>query len=316
MLIRALYTNFESTLYCPISRILSRLETSSTTRFEFIHAPQYAFHIADENLNLPEATRGMHMCLSMFILKSLIFCKDEPVVTRGAVESGAIDRTEVIPGFQFRRTYPTAGQGPRDVAILTHNDSGGLNDVEEFDDNADMLIDGLGDASMSSRGTTRIEGEYLDGVESHKIPDHTMFLRTIARPHIRPVLIVEVKRFTFLRTRRATVVDDLDYDIFGEDVEIRATGVIKSTIKQLKQQLACVFGEFGPDMISFVDALIVVGPYYQRYTVQRPTPLQDIHVEFNEDDIKRIFKDDLSDMSEAFYEDWKAICRSHELHTL
>lgn len=125
MLIRALYTNFESTLYCPISRILSRLETSSTTRFEFINAPQYAFHIADENLNLPEATRGMHMCLSMFILKSLIFCKDEPVVTRGAVESGAIDRTEVIPGFQFRRTYPTASQGPRDVANLTHNDSGG-----------------------------------------------------------------------------------------------------------------------------------------------------------------------------------------------
>lgn len=116
-----------------------------------------------------------------------------------------------------------------------------LNDVEEFDDNADMLIDGLGDARMSSRGTTRIEGEYLDGVESHKIPDHTMFLRTIARPHIRPVLIVEVKRFTFLRTRRATVVDDLDYDTFDEDVEIRATGVIKSTIKQLKQQLARVY---------------------------------------------------------------------------
>lgn len=58
MLNHGLITGFESVMYSPIGRVLSRFETSSTAKFHFIHAPQYAYHMVKEPTNQPQVTRG------------------------------------------------------------------------------------------------------------------------------------------------------------------------------------------------------------------------------------------------------------------
>lgn len=50
MLNHGLITGFESVQYSPIGRVLSRFETSSTAKFHFIHAPQYAYHMVKNQL--------------------------------------------------------------------------------------------------------------------------------------------------------------------------------------------------------------------------------------------------------------------------
>lgn len=196
-------------------------------------------------------------------------------------------------------------------------DSNGDNEDgdDSLDDVADMRLDGLGDTSMSSRASTGIDGCYRDGVEIHKIPDHSMFLRTITHRDIRPILIVEVKRLSPSETRRPLSINDLDLGVFSDAVRKHAKVVIAAAGSQVKAQVKCVFGEFGPDSISFVNALVVAGPYYQRYIITRPEDGQRIVLR-PESAMKELFDHSLSEITDDFYEDWKDICRSYDLHTL
>ena len=176
-----------------------------------------------------------------------------------------------------------------------------------------MFRDNIGDTSMTSMATTAVDVEYLDGIETHKIPDHSMFLRTFGQPEMRPILIVEVKRLSFRVANRPMTINDLSFNIFDVHVLAYATGLAKNAVNQVLKQLECVFDQYNANSVPFLDALIIVGPYYQRITARRPTVSQpNIKLEYC-GGTKRFFSDNLSDISASFNEDWKEICQSHGL---
>lgn len=239
-----------------------------------------------------------------------------------------VDGSGAGDGRGFRNTNANEfadGDDNHDDGEIVINIDGGDDEDEDdedgndgdvsFDDDADMRMDGLGDTTMSSRASTAITGYYRDGVKMHRIPDHSMFLRTRSHPEMRPILIVEVKRLILKETRRPLSINDLGYSVFSDIVRDHANNVITTAENQVKAQVKCVFGEFGPDSISFVNALIVAGPYYQRYTVARPSAGQPIVLNPTST-TRELFNHSLSEITDDFYEDWKDICRSYDLHTM